>query len=312
MATVAAKNAAPMDRSQVEKFLQTCIDLFNSDATRETLKEADGRPGAKIVELQKQVFEDLGIVPEVGRATMARLEEHFPEDHAALTGLKEEFGKSMDAAYLQCLEDRRPASLKKKGKMPRGTVLEFLEASSVKLDLPEVRERLRKHVQETGTMPEPVVNEVHEEVMELLGFDRRHGLSCFQEMGGSSEFTKDQDIAVSYARWRGKTRRVCLQILRAHQEDGGELNVDLEVKGKLIELRAKEELDVMTIDQRVELLNRNAKKVNVLRGLPSEARQQYLAKLQEGEKLEIAKSEILMMTLAQSQHQKQGYPAQAE
>merc|ERR1712083_1229699 len=103
------------------------------------------------------------------------------------------------------------------------------------------------------------MGEVHEEVMELLGFERRHGLSC-------------------------------LQILRAHQEEGGELNVDLEMKGKLLELRAQEELDHMTIDQRAELLQQNAKKVNVLRNLPSEARQQYLQRLQEGEKLEIAKS----------------------
>jgi len=79
--------------------------------------------------------------------------------------------------------------------------------------------------------------------------------------------------------------------------------VDDEVKGKLLELQAKEELDAMSFEERTRLLERNAKKVNVFRGLPPDGRKRYLERLADEDKLELAKSEILMMTLVQSQQQ---------
>jgi len=191
--------------------------------------------------------------------------------------------------------------LESKGKMPRSSVLEFFDASSLKLDAPEVRERLRKHIWETGTMADPVVNEVHGDVMELLGFDREHGQHTFKELGATNEFKNDREVAISYARWRGKISNVCLTLMNEYRKQGGELNVEDEVKEKLLELQAKEELDAMSFEERNQLLEKNAKKVNIFRGLPPEGRTRYLERLKEEEKLELAKSEILMMTLLQAQ-----------
>jgi len=222
---------------------------------------------------------------------------------ADLVALRDEFAKIVDATYLQSLEDRRPSVLKKKGKMPRSTVLEFFDACNLKLDSQEVRDRLRKKIKETGAMPDFVVNELHGEVMELLGYDREHGQRCFKDFGTANEFAHDREVAVCYARWRGKTSTVCLTLLNEHRKEGGELNVDEDVVAKLLELQAKDELDAMSFEERSQLLEKNAKRVNVFRGLPPEARKRYLERLAEEEKLELSKSEILMVTLLQGQQQ---------
>uniref|UniRef100_A0A7S1WFY8 Uncharacterized protein n=1 Tax=Alexandrium catenella TaxID=2925 RepID=A0A7S1WFY8_ALECA len=297
-----AGGKAAVDRGQIERFLATCIDVLASEGTRAALKDpASGRPGRKIVELQQGVWDDLGVPAEAGRSAVGGIEKNFPEDHAALVSLRDDFAKAADAAYLRCLEDRRPPALENKAKMPRAIVLEFFDACSLMLDTPEVRERLRISVAEKGAMPDAVVNEVHGEVMELLGFEAAHGQSCFEELGKANEFWKDREVAVGYARWRGKTSSICLRLLNEYRKMGGELHVDDEVKEKLLELQAKDELDAMSVDERAQLLERNAKKVNVFRGLPDEGRRRYLERLSDQEKVELAKSEILMVTLMQAQ-----------
>jgi len=230
--------------------------------------------------------------------------QNFPND-VALSSQKEEFAKTVDATYIQCLEDRRSANTGnlKKGKMPRSTVLEFFDACNVKMDTVDVQERLTAKIKETGRMPDTVVNEVHDEVIELLGFDREHGQACFKDFGNSNKFAKDRDVAVAYARWRGKAANVCLMLLNKYRLDGGQLNVDDEIKGKLLEQQAREELDHMSTEERAQLLQKNAKKVNVFKGLPPDGRKRYLEKLGDNEKIELAKSEILMTTIQQYQQQ---------
>lgn len=297
--------AATVDRAQVQRFLESCIEMLKSETARETLKDpTSGRPGPKIVELQKQVWDDLGVSTQDGRLAVSRIKENYPDDHASLISLRDAFGRAVDAAYLQCLEDRRPTVLKTKEKMPRNTVLEFLDACNVKLDLPETRQLLQEHIEMTGAMPEPVINNLHNEVMELLGFEREHAQRCFDELGSSSEFMKDREVAMSYARWRGKTSDICLTLLNERLKAGSELNVDQNVRNKLYELKAKEELDSMTNDERVELLRNKSKKVNVFRGLPDDARERHLQKMPEADKLELVKCEILMSTLVQAQSQR--------
>eukprot|EP00929_Paragymnodinium_shiwhaense_P121473 TRINITY_DN93716_c0_g1_i1.p1 TRINITY_DN93716_c0_g1~~TRINITY_DN93716_c0_g1_i1.p1 ORF type:complete len:314 (-),score=96.49 TRINITY_DN93716_c0_g1_i1:97-1038(-) len=295
-----------VDKEAVEKFLKQSIETLQSKETKELLaKASSGRPGAKIVELQKDLWASLGIEAHAGRAAIARFEQDLPADEASsLAKLKQDFARAADAAYLQCLADRRPKSLEKKAKLKRETILEFLEACNVKLDAPEVRERLQQFVKEKGQMPDDVVNELHDEVMELLGFDRAHGRSCFQELGAKQEFLQDREMAMAYARWRGKQGRVCLEILNEHAKAGADLDIGVEVKEKLLEMQAKDALSAMTLEQRTKLLEKNAKKVNVFRGLPDEARIRYLAKLTDNEKIELAQAEMLMATLVQN-HQEE-------
>eukprot|EP00747_Dinoflagellata_sp_TGD_P186988 gnl/TRDRNA2_/TRDRNA2_44420_c0_seq1.p1 gnl/TRDRNA2_/TRDRNA2_44420_c0~~gnl/TRDRNA2_/TRDRNA2_44420_c0_seq1.p1 ORF type:complete len:309 (+),score=69.80 gnl/TRDRNA2_/TRDRNA2_44420_c0_seq1:60-986(+) len=297
---MSAANTPQVTRSQVEQFLKSCIDLMTSDATREMLKDSSsGRPGATLVEIQKGVWDTVGVPTQAGRMAVASIEKLFPNDFEALVALRQEFAKTIDRVYLQCLEDRRPSVLEKKAPMTRAVVLEFLEACNVKLDVFEVRERLREHIKNAGSMPDAAINEVHSESMELLGFDREHGQRCFENFGKQKKFEQDRELAMSYARWRSKTSSVCFELLNEHRKAGGELHVTEEVKAELMQLQAKEELEAMSFDERNDMLEKNAKKVNVFRNLPDEARKRYLERLSEEEKMELAKSEILMMTLVE-------------
>eukprot|EP00746_Dinoflagellata_sp_MGD_P166972 gnl/MRDRNA2_/MRDRNA2_97236_c0_seq1.p1 gnl/MRDRNA2_/MRDRNA2_97236_c0~~gnl/MRDRNA2_/MRDRNA2_97236_c0_seq1.p1 ORF type:complete len:306 (-),score=86.68 gnl/MRDRNA2_/MRDRNA2_97236_c0_seq1:153-1070(-) len=305
---MAPRNTGPtveewIERDQIEKFLRTCIDSMKSDATRATLKDSiSGRPISKMMQMQKCVWDDLDISDEAGGSAINKIEENFPGD-TDLLSLKDEFAKTIDATYLRCLEDRRPKVLETKKEMKRTTVLEFLDACSVMFDTVEVKGRLSQKIKETGKMPDPVVSQVLDEVMELLGFECQHGQRSFQKFGASKEFQKDQEAAIAYQKWRGKTASVCLELLYKHQREGGALDVDEDVKGKLLELQAKEELDNMAPEDQAHLIEKNAKKVSVVSGLPTEGRLRYLAKLSEEEKLELAKTEILINTLQQLQQQ---------
>merc|ERR1719401_387687 len=153
----------------------------------------------KLVELQKGVWEELGVTTEAGRAAVGAIESTY-EDSQELLKLREDFARATDAAYLQCLRDRRPKTLEKKAKLPRASVLDFLDACCVRLEDPAVKERLRKHIEETGAMPDAAVNGLHDEVMEeFVGFEREHGRRCFEKLGSANEFGSDREVAMSYA-----------------------------------------------------------------------------------------------------------------
>lgn len=303
---MAGPEAAEVDQAQLEQFFRTCIENLGSDATRKALKKCTSiRPGQKIAEIQKRAWDGMGVTVEAGRRAVSTIETCFPDSQEELLRLKKEFGRAVDAAYLRCLEDRRPKTLERAAKMPRNTVLEFLDACGVLLDTEEVQERLRRQVRETGGMPETVMNDVHCEVMELLGYDREHGRQCFSTFGTSKQFAEDRDVAIRFARWRDKNSTVCIKLLNQYRQEGGELHVDDEVRNKMLAEQAKEELDKMSLDERAALLERQAKKVNVIRGLPDAARVRYLERLPEQEKLEIAQADILMITLTQSRRDQQ-------
>lgn len=297
-----ADGVETLDRDQIEKFLTTCMDNLTSEATRTIMKNpTSGRPHARIIEMQKHVWEELGVSVEAGRLAVSKIKDTFPDDHADLLALRDKFAKTIDATYLQCLEDRRPSTLKKKGKMPRNAVLDFLEACNVKLDMPEVRDLLRQHIKETGTMPDPLVNELHNEVMELVGFEREYGQKCFLEFGNSKEFMQDREVATGFARWRGKTSNVCILLLNEYRRDGGELNVDEDVQNKCMDFEAKEQLTSMSPAERSALIEKNVSKVNIFHKLPPEGQQRYLERLSPEDKMELAKSQMLLATLVQSQ-----------
>jgi len=283
---------------------------MKSEETRNALKDVEaGRPGAKLVEIQANVWQELGLTVPQGRLAVNSIEKNYPDDHEALIELRSDFSRTAEATYLQSLEDRRPAVLEAEAKLPRDVVLEFFDACNLKLDMPDVKERLEKHVSTEGSLPEDIINEIHQDVMELLGFEREHGKACFEKLG--EDFAEDREVAQNYQMWQKKTSVACLSLLRQHQKEGGELNVEDGVKAQLLEMRAREELDVMSPEERGELLQKNGKKVQVFRSLPQDGRKRYLDRLTEEEKVELAKSEILLTSVVQMQQQQRAQ-AQAQ
>mmetsp|Transcript_61827 Transcript_61827/g.138046 ORF Transcript_61827/g.138046 Transcript_61827/m.138046 type:complete len:303 (+) Transcript_61827:53-961(+) len=286
---------------KLEQFFLRCIEAMASEATRAKLKDpSSGRPGRHLLALQTGVWQELGVSEDAGRAAVRGVPAAATASDSSLPGLKRAFAAGADAAYLRCLEDRRPRALTK-GRMPRDVVLEFLEACNVKLDTQEVRERLQQKIEDTGGLPETVVNEVHEETMELLGFEPEYARTCFAEFGKNQEFAQDKDVAVAYARWRGKSSDVMLELLYNHWQKGGTLHVDAAVKHKMLLHRAKVELDEMSKEGRRKLLEASIDKVNVFHKLPEEGRQRYLDRLDDEEKLAFIKAEMLVLSLVRAQ-----------
>lgn len=296
-----------VEDGQLEVFFQRCIEQMSSESTRKELANSDsGRPGKRLTELQAKIWEELGISVVDGRAAVARVPASGQATSAvaksSLSALKQAFVAATDAAYLQCLEDRRPEVLQKEGRMSRSVVLEFLDACNVKMDTAEVQDKLRRKIQETGALPETVANEVHDEVMELLGFESAYGHSCFAEFGTSQEFAHDKDIATAYARWRGHSSEIMFKLLYDHWHSGGVLHVDAVVKHQMMKHGAKVQLNQMSTDERRQLLESSIDKVNVFHKLPHDGRQRYLERLDDQEMLEFTKAEILVATLVQSRH----------
>ncbi|CAE7940883.1 unnamed protein product [Symbiodinium sp. KB8] len=296
-----------VDDGQLEVFFQRCIEQMSSESTRKELANSDsGRPGKRLTELQAKIWEELGISVVDGRAAVARVPASGQATSAvaksSLPALKKAFVAATDAVYLQCLEDRRPEVLQKEGRMSRSVVLEFLDACNVKMDTAEVQDKLRRKIQETGALPETVANEVHDEVMELLGFESAYGHSCFAEFGTSQEFAHDKDIATAYARWRGHSSEIMFKLLYDHWHSGGVLHVDAVVKHQMMKHGAKVQLNQMSTDERRQLLESSIDKVNVFHKLPHDGRQRYLERLDDQEMLEFTKAEILVATLVQSRH----------
>eukprot|EP00928_Gymnodinium_smaydae_P012962 TRINITY_DN14737_c0_g1_i1.p1 TRINITY_DN14737_c0_g1~~TRINITY_DN14737_c0_g1_i1.p1 ORF type:complete len:322 (+),score=99.63 TRINITY_DN14737_c0_g1_i1:24-968(+) len=307
MAPAEAADAGGIGRADIESFLTRCIETFASDATRKSLKQCTSvRPGVRLLEIQRKIWSELGIEEDAGRRAIARLgspaTSEDPEVQRLLR-LRTEFGQAADKAVLRSLEDRRPDVLEKKAKMSRAAVLEFLDAGRLLMDDPEVQQRLRACIEETGAMPERVVTEIHGETMSLVGFDPEHGLRCLQSLGTDQQFKSDREVAMAVARWRGKTSEVCIELLSEFRKGGGELHVDEEVLAKLYERQAQKNLDAMTFEERSALLEKNAKKVNIVRNLPPDGRKRYVDKLSEQEKIELAQTEILMATLVQAREQ---------
>merc|ERR1712083_586989 len=104
-------------------------------------------------------------------------------------------------------------------------------------------------------------------------------------------------------RWDQTIDSECIALLNQYRKDGGVLKVNEIMAAKLREVRAKEELDKMSPEERGQLLEKNAKKVDIFRKLPIEGRKRYLEKLSDEETLELVKSEILMVTIMQHQYQ---------
>lgn len=300
----AVSTEVKVDRDIVFKFLTRGIEKMTSQAMRDELKDtSSGRPAMKIVsETQDKIWDEFSVRKEVGRNAVEMIEAYFPDD-SALVALRSEFGQASDATYWQCLEDRRPSVLETEATMPRNTLLDFYTATSCKLGTPPVEERLLKHITETGAFPEPVINELLAEVLELLGFEKEHGQRCFKDVLSTEEIQKDREVMAIHANWESRIDSVCLRLLSQYRKDGGELKVDAVVRGKLLELQAKEQLDAMSREEQSLLLQNNATKVDIFRKLPVEARQRHFEKLSEEEKLELAKAEILMVTIMQHQHQ---------
>jgi hypothetical protein len=290
-------------REQVHSFLTKGLEMMNSDATRETLKDAEaGRPGVKLMELQKAIWAELEVNHLNGKKTIDDLEKLFDEDKEALdelVALRKTFIETAKKVYLQALEDRRPSKLETEAKIPREVILEFFDACAAKMDSEESRAALKAEIKEIGDMPKTALEQIRWECLELLGWEKEHGKSCFGTL--QADFPKDIELLQGVERWQNKAKGVCMTLLYEFQQEGGTLNGHSGVKMAVLEIAAAESLKTMTPEARGELLEKNMKKVILYRDMPPEARLKFLDALKEEDRVELMKSDLLLRNYTQQQ-----------
>jgi len=249
---------AEIDRNTVEKFLLESTKILRSDVTRAMLKDtSSGRPGMELVnETQDNVWDELGVSSKpLGRRAVEMAEHLYPGDSAILA-LRADFAKASDEAFWQCLEDRRPSKLETEAQMPRNVLLDFFVAVCCKLSTPEVKERLRANIEKTASFPGTVIDGLLGEILETLGFEKKHGEQCYKALMASPDIAKDPALVNAHRQWNARIEHECLTLLSAYRkkEDASELMLHPEMASKLLDFEAEAQLDAMSPQDRGELL----------------------------------------------------------
>jgi len=283
---------------KIKSYCNLCIDMMKSKACRDKLKDVSiGRPGVALIEMQKEKWDELKVPRESGRSALDGIEKNFPDDYKVLSELRGKFVEAAKAAYMQALQDRKPVVLITEGELPRDAVLEFFDSCNIRFDEADIKARLKKYCAEHGCLPDPVVEEVHNEMFENLGFEAKFAKEKFTEMGATMK--EDSDLVANLNRWQRNTSGICMDLLREAMSEGTELKCKDEVKVRILEVVAREALASMTPEDRGALLNKNGKKVQIFRGLPAEDRQRHLEKMADEDKIDLMKTELLVLNVMQ-------------
>jgi len=179
------RSIAPSERVPREKilaFLRGGVDLMRSDETRRQLRElrgSQGRPAQKLIELQRSVWDGLGVDRHLGCECVDASGELYPGDGEILSAGME-FMQQARVTYLMALEDLRPEKLQGSGSMTREQLIGFCEACEAKLHMPEVAQQLRDEIDKTGEIPNRFFVELQKATVEVLGFEREHGFACIE------------------------------------------------------------------------------------------------------------------------------------
>lgn len=293
------KSLVKVSRTDVEAFLTKGVEVMMSEDTRDVLSEVStGRPGVKLIELQLNVWDELGVDKQLGRTAIDSI-ERFYENSEELVAMRSHFVETSKATYLQALEDRRPAELETKANLPRETVLEFFDATIFKMESKATMEQLEKFVLEKGTSPMEILNEQRAYVMEMLGFEKKHGLNKFGNL--ADDFPEDREMKFKYEEWLQKSVNLCLSILLAFKLKGGELTGGEKLDADVRQFQVHVELQRMSPEERGALLTQNAKMVQDFRAMLPADREQHVKGLSEAEKVELSKSEALLVSQMQAQ-----------
>lgn len=300
-------------REQVSQFIQNGINMMRDTKTRNLLKDSSIKaPGKKLIDLQRQEWDGLGIDQDLGCSCLNALETLFPGDEEILN-LRGQFIQTAQRTFLLALEDRQPKNLERKKPMPRDTVMEFFDACNTRMDLPETHERLVKHMQKTKQLPNQVIINIQRDLLEVLGFERDHGCAMLSRIG--QDFPDDKEMHMRFQGWQKKAEATCRKCAILHKEHGGKLDASPEFEKSLMMLKmqenAQKEVQKMSPKEQEELLARMRKKVEIFTKLPQEGRQSYIDKLSESDRMEFGKAQILLFETLRQEQQKAGAASSA-
>merc|ERR1712039_730001 len=178
---------------------------------------------------------------------------------------------------------------------------------NTKMDLPETRQVLLAHTQQTKQMPNSVIITLQRHLLEVVGFEKEHGCRCLSNI--QKDFPDDQEIHGRFSFWRRKAEMTCMQTMQAAgiqvvnmpQMPSNPFGDESSPEVQALREKAKKEIDAMSSTERGELIKKMTKKLEVLNKLPEDARLTHLKKIAEADKIEFIKVQILTMQMMQQQ-----------
>jgi len=254
----------------------------------------------KLIELQRAEWDALGIDRDFGCKTLDALEKIFPGDED-IVRQRNQFIITAQQTYIEALEGRRPETLQRDGPLSKEVITDFFDACNTKMDLPETREKLAKHLQETTEVPNKLIIQMQRDMLETLGVEKEHGCQMLSRIG--KDFPDDKMLHARFEGWRMKAQSTCMGVVKAYQESGGQMPsispMSPEMRQK--EAEVKQELAAMPEEEKQELLEKYQKKVEVFMKLPLERRMEYMNKMADDDRPEFLKAQILLVGIMQKQ-----------
>mmetsp|Transcript_42324 Transcript_42324/g.78841 ORF Transcript_42324/g.78841 Transcript_42324/m.78841 type:complete len:341 (-) Transcript_42324:205-1227(-) len=292
-------------------FLRSGIKMMQTDGVREMLKDRTAVPhaGHKLIELQRAGWGPLGFDADVGCKALDEIE--CIAGNEELLEVRQEFMLTAMRTYLQATGDRRPSSLEKKKPLPKAIILEFFDVCNTRMELPETQKELLTHIALHKQVPNEVIISMQKDLLEDLGFEREHACAMLSRI--PQDFPNDVELGQRMQMWKSKAQSACMRAVRAHQEAGGELprvpgapvmDKDLAQEMAKVVPKAREQIANMSDAERKAFMGEKTfKKMEVFQNLPPDGRMAYVKKLSEEDKLEFAKTQMLILEAMQREWQ---------
>jgi hypothetical protein len=261
----------------------------------------------QLVELQREGWDRHKIDRDVGCQVLDEIEMRFPGD-TALVELRTNFVETAQETYIRTIEDRKPDRLERKTAMTRERIIEFFDVCNPKVATRTFQEYMLKYMQDNKQVPNKLIAEMQKDYLEYLGYEREHGCKELSKIPQQTAFKGDQEMMYRFADWQKRATQVCMGVVRTYQEAGGQMPDAVMPENPVLKeysAKAKEEVEKMTPEERGILLTTMTKKFEVLQNLPNDARQEYMKKLADSEKLELAKAQLLLMSVMRQQWESQ-------
>mmetsp|Transcript_109683 Transcript_109683/g.305130 ORF Transcript_109683/g.305130 Transcript_109683/m.305130 type:complete len:334 (+) Transcript_109683:56-1057(+) len=287
------------NKHQMRDFLVAGVEMMESDGTRELLKTCSTPPGKRLIELQRAIWDTLGVDQDLG---CKALDEIAPpaddeDDDGGAFELKQEFVWTAMRTYLRALDDKKPAVLETSKPMPREVIVEFFDACNARLDLPETCERLLKFFSETAEREKrgDAIAQMQREQLEILGFEKKHGCAMLEKI--PQDFPDDKELQARLQAWYSKAQQsyIMLEQTMIGRRVAEELESNPDMR------KAKEAVDKMTPLERGTLIERNAQKVQAIMGMPAAAKQEHMKTLCEADRLELLQAQLIAFSVLKQQ-----------
>ncbi|CAM9626274.1 unnamed protein product, partial [Chrysoparadoxa australica] len=265
---------------------ESCIAEMASKVT------AEDRPSEVILEKQMVMLEEQGVSRTQGINDLNGLPSKYGDDEEILTQMRD-FAISCQSSFVKVLKKLQPEKLETKAKLSRGTILEFFEACDAIMELPETKEELSALYKSSGEPPSDRIVEYQKEVIEMLGYEREHGVNCLNQM--HQDFPDDMMLQRRMQKFAMVANMACQEAVVGREQLEKQMHLRRKVMMKQQQLAA--ECSAMTKAEKAQFIARvmGAQVVHAkaMLKMTTEERTAYIQALPQEEQNDLAKLNVL-------------------